>query len=411
MRAVIFVPNADVSARAGSPGGLALLERQMRQLATLDIERPLVLVPRGIAVPSDVDVAHVPPDTTDVFSAMTHAAASLPSEFVFTSADRVIDVRVLRTLRDAQGSVVASMNGGPVEPVGRATAADVYRDGAGLAATARRFDITSLDPYVPELRGDVPPFIAPVRTATERGAAWRTLLDAVQKRTLDLPGQYFDTPFENAIIRRIAHTRITPNQITAFTVLVAGLTGVLLLHGWLQVGILLALVVGILDGVDGKLARLKLATSRIGALEHVTDFFYENFWYLGLATHLSAAGGVGLWYAGIVLVTCDLADNLLYLAVRLRTGRMLDEISPFDRRFRAIAGRRNVYVMLFAAGVVTGHAAGALLAATGWAIVTVVVHAVRCITVTTVRPGAERVPSGYRLSEIDSPSGALAHEK
>src|SRR6185436_13834344 len=181
-----------------------------------------------------------------------------------------------------------------------------------------------LDRYVPELRGDATPYAAPVHDAAERAAAWSLLLDGVQKRTLDLPGQYFDTPFENALVRRLAPTRVTPNQITVLTTVVAGITGVVFLHGWLRLGLVLALTVGVLDGVDGKLARLKLATSRLGALEHVTDFFYENFWYLALAAHFATVHGVRLWHAGIVLVACDLLDNLVYVAVSARTGRMLD---------------------------------------------------------------------------------------
>jgi hypothetical protein len=56
---------------------------------------------------------------------------------------------------------------------------------------------------------------------------------------------------------------------------------------------------------------------------------------------------------------------------------MLDELTPFDRRFRAVAGRRNVYVWFFVVGFWSGHAATAFLAATAWAGVTVLVHAAR----------------------------------
>jgi Phosphatidylglycerophosphate synthase len=42
------------------------------------------------------------------------------------------------------------------------------------------------------------------------------------------------------------------------------------------VGIGLALIVGVLDGLDGKLARLKLETSKAGKLEHLFDALFEN---------------------------------------------------------------------------------------------------------------------------------------
>jgi hypothetical protein len=70
---------------------------------------------------------------------------------------------------------------------------------------------------------------------------------------------------------------------------------------------------------------------------------------------------------------------------------MLDEVSAFDRRFRAIAGRRNVYVMMFAVGFFGGHAAGAFLCAVTWAVVTVVVHAARVGWLLATTPSVGRL--------------------
>jgi hypothetical protein len=78
-----------------------------------------------------------------------------------------------------------------------------------------------------------------------------------------------------------------------------------------------------------------------------------------------------------VLAACDLTDSLLYLVAQKRTGRMLDELTSFDRRFRAVAGRRNVYVMIFVAGFLAGDPPTAFLLAVAWATTTVAVHALR----------------------------------
>jgi phosphatidylglycerophosphate synthase len=417
MRCVIFVPNAAVATRAGTPGGLSLLERQLKQLRALAAPPPLLLVADGVAVPPPsatlpygemICVGRVP----HLFAALTAAARRLPDAFMFCAADHVIDLRVLRTLREPGACTVVVDGDGRRLPIGRATNADVRSHGNRLADVARPLRVTDLDPYVSELRGDAAPYAAPVRDTAEREAAWALLLDGVQKRTLDVPGQYFDTPFENALVRRLAPTPVTPNQITVLTTVVAGITGVLFLHGWLRVGLVLALTVGVLDGVDGKLARLKLATSRLGALEHVTDFFYENFWWLALATHFAAADGLHLWHAGIVLVACDLLDNLVYAAVSARTGRMLDELSPFDRRFRGIAGRRNVYVTICAPGFLLGHGAGAFLAAACWAGITVTVHVVRLLMLLRApRATRDAATPAFQLPEIESASRVLVQEK
>ena len=412
MDSVIFVPHPEVWRREGTPGGLSLLERQLRQLAALGLESPLLLVPAGQPIPAlqpgaeALRVARVPAETANVLVALAAAADALPSDFLFLSADFLVDHRVLRALAAGRGPVLVSTDDGVPGAVGRAGAADVRRHGATLAQHAERLALATLDPYLPELRGDVAPYVLAVRTAAEQRAAWRVLLDHVQKRNLDLPGQYFDTPFENFLVRRLAPTRLTPNQITVATTLLAFGVGMLFLRGWLGVGILLALVVGVLDGVDGKLARLKLATSKLGELEHVADFFYENFWYLAIALHLEAAtGAVRFWHAGLALVACDLSDNLAYAVVRARTGRMLDELAPFDGIFRKVAGRRNVYVMMLALGFLSGHVNVAFLAVAVWAAVTVAVHVGRALDALRVarrRPvkDALQVPEALPASRV-----------
>jgi len=388
---VIFVPGPEVWRRVGTPGGLSLLERLLRQLRTLDIGAAALLVPHGHPLPevafgglATPEVLRVPTEAVDLATALAATAHRLPRGSLAVSADRLVDRRVLRTLVGRDATTFASVDGHDVEPVGWVLAEDVRRWGAAVGTHSERLPLASLDPYIPELRGAVAPYVIRAGAPEERRLAWRVLLDHVQKQALDLPGQYFDTPFENFLVRRLAPTTVTPNQITLLTLVVAGVVAALFAHGWLRIGVMLALVVGVLDGVDGKLARLKLATSKLGELEHVGDFFYENAWYLSLASHFhGATAEPRYWLAGCVLVACDLADSLLYLGVQRCTGRMLDELSAFDRRFRAVAGRRNVYVAIFVVGFFSGHASGAFLTAVGWAIVTVAVHAFRALTVVT----------------------------
>ncbi len=395
--AVIFVPSPSAWQRDGTPGGLALLDRQLRQLGKLGIQEVLVLVPDAqpgpvLSLPSVATrVARVPAGTSSLWAALA-AAPHLPEACLALSADRLVDWRVLLALRDAGGpTTFASSDGLRVEPIGWVRADDVARFGAAIGERAERCLLARLDPYHPELRGAAEPYVLTAASAPERERAWRVLLDHVQKRALDLPGRYFDTPFENALVRRLAPTDVTPNQITLVTLLVAAVVAGLFHAGWLRVGVVLALVVGVLDGVDGKLARLKFATSKLGELEHVGDFFYENAWYLSLASHFArVTQRASCWYAGMALVACDLVDSLLYLVVQRRTGRMLDELTGFDRRFRAIAGRRNVYVMIFVAGFFGGRPFGAFACAVGWAAVTVVVHACRVAWVIATTPRGVR---------------------
>ncbi|MBI3769481.1 MAG: CDP-alcohol phosphatidyltransferase family protein [Deltaproteobacteria bacterium] len=413
MQAVIFVPDTSAGCRDGAPGGLSLLERQLKQLRALNHGPATLVVPEAVILPplSDTLVAarcRVPAGD-DPFAALA-AAPALPARFLFLAADWLLDARVLCAAAATADDTLMRDEDGRVAPVGRLTGATVERLGATLPASVPTTSLDALDAYAPELRGNVPPYLLRVRSAADRRLAWRVLLDHVQKRGLDLPGQYFDSPFENALVRALAATRVTPNQITLATLVLAAVVGVLFLRGSLAFGLVLALVVGVLDGVDGKLARMKLATSRLGELEHVGDFVYENFWYVALALHLFATTGmVGFWRAGMAIVTCDLVDNLLYGAVQARTGRFLDELSPFDRGFRAIAGRRNVYVWILVAGVCVRRPASAFLAVTGWAAITALVHGVRAAVWTWRGAGAAVVTP--QVSEIEPVAGTLVSEK
>jgi phosphatidylglycerophosphate synthase len=57
-------------------------------------------------------------------------------------------------------------------------------------------------------------------------------------------------------------------------------------------GALLALVFGVWDGLDGKLARLKAQTTKLGKGEHVLDYFIEMSWWTALAHHFQVPGQV-----------------------------------------------------------------------------------------------------------------------
>jgi phosphatidylglycerophosphate synthase len=389
-----------------------LLERQVKQLRALGFAAPLLLVPHGQPVPElPADCGGLAlervPETRTALEALVAAVGVLAEDFLFLASDHLVDRRVLLALAAHPGPRLARAADDEPPGIGRIGVDDLRRHGVELSAHAAQLSLAAVDAYDPELRGSVPPYLRAVRSAADRRAAGEILLDHVQKRTLDIPGQYFDTPFENFLVRRLAPTSVTPNQVTLLTLIIAAGVGLLFWWGWLRSAVLLALLVGVLDGVDGKLARLKLATSRIGELEHVGDFFYENLWYVALGLQLrTSTGSAGFAAAGLCLVALDLADNLLYGAVRARTGALLDELRPFDRRFRRIAGRRNVYVWILVPGVLTGHVATAFAAVVAWAAVTVGVHAVRAAGVLRGRR-----PPCAQGSEIESAAGALVSEK
>ncbi len=104
-------------------------------------------------------------------------------------------------------------------------------------------------------------------------------------------------------LRRVPLRTLLPNLVTLLA-LCAGLTGVrMAIEGRLEIAVYLVVLAAVLDGVDGRLARLLKGTSRFGAeLDSLTDFV--NF---GVAPALilyiwglNGLGHVG-WLGGLVL--------------------------------------------------------------------------------------------------------------
>ena len=171
---------------------------------------------------------------------------------------------------------------------------------------------------------------------------------------------------------------MTPNHVTLLTTAVAWAATLCFFTGQLGIGLVLALAVGVLDGVDGKLARLRLQHSRLGRHEHKLDGAYEISWWVALAYHLWSSGALpSAWTAGFLLAALEAVDGIAKVTVLRRFGRTIDEMGRFDRFVRLWGGRRNVYVWLMAAGAAIGNAPAAFALLPWWEGVTAVVHAAR----------------------------------
>jgi phosphatidylglycerophosphate synthase len=198
---------------------------------------------------------------------------------------------------------------------------------------------------------------------------------------LDFPA-LAHAPIKKWLVSHLCRTTITPNQITLGTGILGLSVTLLYAFGQLWVGALLALLVGILDGVDGKLARLKVQTTRIGKGEHLLDFFVEISWWTALAYHFHATGQVR--YAYVILIVFFAFNSLERVArgfVRRRVGRSLDDFSPFDRLVRYVAGRRNIYTWLFTFSLALGMPANGFIWLCFWGMASAVIHVFRALQI------------------------------
>ena len=235
--------------------------------------------------------------------------------------------------------------------------------------------------YVESMRRNVRPVFFPAPSPEHRLLAERFLREATQSGVLDFPA-LVHAPIEKWIVSHLCRTLITPNQITLGTGILGLSVTLLYAFGHLSVGALLALLVGILDGVDGKLARLKVQTTRIGKGEHLLDYFVEMSWWAALAYHFHATGQVRYAYViWLIFFACDSLERLAKWSVKRRVGRSIDDVSGFDRFVRYVAGRRNIYTWLFTFCLLTGRPATGFILLCLWGMATAAVHIFRALQI------------------------------
>jgi phosphatidylglycerophosphate synthase len=238
-------------------------------------------------------------------------------------------------------------------------------------------DAAEVDDYIVSMRRRVRPVCFPAPREQYRRLAERVILDAAQKGTLDFPA-YVHAPIENAIVSLLCKARITPNQITIAGFIIGCSATVAFALGRIGLGIIAALAFGVVDGLDGKQSRVKIETTERGKWEHHLDYLIENSWWAVIAFHLWRSGEFpNAFYFLALLIASHVLDEFAKRRVKIARGRLLDDVMPFDRAFRLIAARRNVYVWILACGFLLGAFPQSYAIICGWAAVSAAVHLAR----------------------------------
>jgi phosphatidylglycerophosphate synthase len=242
-------------------------------------------------------------------------------------------------------------------------------------------DAAAEDDYIVTMRRRVRPVCFPTPAEQNRRLAERIILDSAQKGTLDLPA-YIHAPIETGLISLLCKTRITPNQITIAGFIIGCSATVAFALGRIGLGILAALIFGIVDGLDGKQSRVKIEMTERGKWEHHLDYLIENSWWAAIAFELWRSGQFpNVFYFFALLVGSHLLDEFAKRRAKMVKGRLLDDLTPFDRAFRLIAARRNVYVWILACGFLLDAFPQSYAVICGWAAVSAAVHLARSIWV------------------------------
>jgi phosphatidylglycerophosphate synthase len=367
-------------------GGMTLLERNLRQLEAVGVKTVLILHPTGETLPrlatsrplhletfgGEVSVSMADPLTVLPF---LHLEASQP--LFLLDANLLLDQRILETLRHQSPPCFVAMGNGkdpsPLWRVGWLRPEDLPL-GPALLQQAGRVSLAAVPLYDAELRGEAVPYCEKIRTEEDLDRGWHLLLDWGSQRSRHVIEKLINLPIENWLVRQWCHTLITPDQVTLLTVAVALVGASLFYQGWVLLAVLFAWITTVLDGVDGKLARVKLLTSRLGKFDHMVALFYENAWYLAAAADLSRTHGPSAWNTGLSITAFVVCDTLLRTMFTQLKEKSLDNMSRFDRYFHLIGGHRSLYLLIFLVGFLFDAPLVALQVVLYWAGTTVLIH-------------------------------------
>jgi phosphatidylglycerophosphate synthase len=323
-----------------------------------------------------------------------------PSHLLLIKGDTVFDNRLLRLLVNQKNSAALVDSAVPMEIAELVRSAPTTNRGkfCGAAVIEREWlsaqngqleatlcdglkqaavasvDVATQPLYDSAMRREIRPFWFPAPTASHKKAAERVLLSSIQKGAQDIPA-LVHAPIENLLVSHLCKTSITANQLTIFCNVVAWMATILFATGHLASGIVVALIIGIIDGLDGKQARLKVETTKRGKLEHWFDGIFEWSWWTALAYQFQVSGQLpGAFRYWFLLVVAEAIDGVAKGAVLFTTGKLIDELNGFERIIRLVGGRRNVYVWILAIGILFGAPAQAFIAMAWLEAMTAAVH-------------------------------------
>lgn len=371
-------------------GGLSLVARALFHLNQFGI-RKVALLLTGDKIPADLknwqgNLRVKPLKLAEGVPETILALKNFEPSLVYIDATHLIDPRLLHALVTASEPTMAyidpSDKGKEAIRAGFLTRQDLHtwskQGDAALIRRCRALFPDDIDPFSPEIRGPLRPYFMEVSSRKEARKATSLLIRSQQKQVMDLPAQFLDPPFENMLTRLLCNTAVTPNMVTFAGVAAGVVVAWLFWHGSFLPGAISMFIVEVLDGVDGKLARTKLHFTKLGQYEDLIDYFNETSWYIALGVGLLRAGlNPSPGYLAGLLICSDTVDNIFYTLASKWYGKSIDFFGSFDRAFRRIAGRRNIYGAMFIVGFSLGYPLYTLVVVAAWAAVTASIHGYR----------------------------------
>lgn len=361
--------------------GMTLVERLLRQLSQIGVDRATIIcdasmTPGDFIRPdffewSDIQVETSAPELEGSASPVSE----FPGRAMVIDARIVIDIRILEYLKDAVEDTRLDRNDRFIG----VTSLEGYTDSA--IARIREDDVST---YIKTTRKHVAAFAIAVDSAEDLKLAERTTFAAVYKGATDFITKYVFYMPARWVVRKLSPTGITPNQVTMTSMVISFGAIVPFFSGHYWIATVLGFAMAFLDTVDGKLARVTLRTSKSGdLLDHVSDFIYLLFWYIGLGWSLTEGHLFDFSRAAAqlhaILIITFLADKIITGLFKRIYGHELHDYTMLDYSVRIFIARRNPFLLCMLIALIIGNPMAGLTMITVWYVVTLFFHILRFV--------------------------------
>jgi len=261
------------------------------------------------------------------------------------------------------------------------------RAGAAKPAGMRLLSPAELAGYDRNLRKTTPPLLEAV-TPERRADLEALLYGNSYKGVTDFVTKWWWPRPARTVVGWCTRLGITPNMVTLLGLLLVLAATYAFYHGAFALGLACGWIMTLLDTVDGKLARVSVASSRIGhILDHGIDIVHPPFWYVAWGLGLGGAQLAGLSTSLLcwLVVAGYVAGRLIEAAFHLFGNCGIFAWRPFDAWFRLITARRNPCLVILTIGLAAGRADLAFLGVVGWTLASSAIAFLRLLYAAWVR--------------------------
>ncbi len=116
----------------------------------------------------------------------------------------------------------------------------------------------------------------------------------------------------------------------------------------------------------------------LGSMEHSFDLLFEFSWIIALSIflYMDGKGGLPIILCSLIIVFIAFYRHC-YDQFRRAMGKSLDDYGDFERKFRRMAGRRNLYNIHIFIGVIIGFPIYSLISILIHSIITAIIYSYR----------------------------------